>query len=290
MATTPRMGWPYPNENQDPFWEAFVAFVEAQDASVFALREDRDLFLMKGGTVTFNATTGLVTWSAAMEMNSAVTGFKWSLPAGQVNLNDGDYIWVTLTHNPITNLNVSFSSGPLLPGADPDNPIVLGLRNGDRVYWRDGKVILDGQSLLLFSTMPGSGGGGGGVGSPGQLWRENIAMAVGNSNGSGTPKVMGQFSINPDDYALSTTTLAVAFTAVASVDTGGATGTVVLFDLTAVSAVHTLTFNSTTPGKQTASVTLPSAEHLYEVRGTLTAGSGNLIVGWAGLQLTNTIT
>jgi hypothetical protein len=281
------MGWPYPEENQDPFWDAFVAFVGAQDASVFALREDRDFLIMKGGTVSFDATSGLLSWSQAIEMNSAVTGFKWTLPAGSINLNDGDYIYVTLPHNPITNLNVAAGVGPTLPKTDIDNPIGLGLRNGDRIYFRDGKVLLDGQALSLFATMPG---GGGGIGSPGEKWRENLALVTGDQNSSGTPKVMGAHSIDADDYTLNGTSKTFTFMAVGNVDGVGVTGTVVLYDLTAAAVVATLTFAGlTTPTKQTAVATILSVEHIYEVRGQVTAGVGTLFVQWAGIQIDNTI-
>lgn len=288
MATSPRMGWPYPEENQDPFWDAFVAFVAAQDASVFALKEDRDFLIMKGGTVSFTASSGLLSWSQAIEMNSAVTGFKWTLPAGSVNLNDGDYFYVTLPHNPTTNLNVAAGSGSTLPKADIDNPIVMGLRNGDRVYFRDGKVLLDLQALTLFATMPG--GGGGGVGAPGEFWRENVAMAIGDSNSSVTPKVMGAFPFDSDNYTLSGTSKTFTFMALANVDVGSVTGTVVLYDLTAASVVATLTFAGvTSPTKQTAPATILSVEHIYEVRGQVTAGTGTLYVHWAGVQIDNTV-
>lgn len=289
MATSPRQGWPYPEENQDPFYDAFASLVAAQDASVFALRENKDILLMKGGTLSFTASSGLLSWSSAIELNSSVSGFKWTLPLGSVTLNDGDYLYATLAHNPVTNVNIAAATGAKLPDTDPDNPIILGLRNGDRVYFRDGKVLQDGAALQLFQTNPG-GGGGGGVGSPGQKWRENITMAVGNENNSLTPKVMGAFSIDSDDYTLTATSKTFTFVAVANTDGGAVNGTVVLWDLTAASAAATLTYNGvTSPTKQSVAATVLTVEHIYEVRAQLTSGVGTLFVHWAGLQIDNTI-
>lgn len=288
MATSPRQGWPFPEENQDPFFDAFSAMVAAQDASVFALREDKDILMMKGGTVSFTAGTGLLSWTTAIELNSSVTGFKWTIPAGSVNLADGQYLYTTLAHNPVTNVNIAAAVGSKLPDTDPDNPLILGLRNGDRVYFRDGKVLQDGASLQLFQTNPG--GGGGSIGTSGQKWRENVTMAVGNENNSMTPKVMGAFSIDADDYTLNGTNKTFTFVAVANTDGGGVNGTVVLWDLTAASAAATLTYNGiTAPTKQTASATVLVVEHIYEVRAQLTAGVGTIFVHWAGLQIDNTI-
>lgn len=288
MATSPRQGWPYPEENQEPFFDAFAAMVAAQDASVFALREDKDLLMMKGGLVSFVAGTGLLTWASPIELNSSVTGFKWTIPAGNVTVNDGEYIYVTLAHNPVTNVNVAALVGSKLPDADPDNPIILGLRNGDRIYFRDGKILIDGQTLSLFETNPG--GGGGGVGTSGQKWRENVTMALNNDNTSMTPKVMGAFSTDSDDYTLTGTTKNITFMAVANTDGALVNGTVVLWDLNTASAAATLTYNGVTaPTKQTAAATVLSVEHIYEVRAQLTAGTGTIFVHWAGLQIDNVI-
>ena len=86
MATSPRMGWPYPEENQDPFWDAFTAFVAAQDASVFALKEDRDFLIMKGGTVSFTASSGLLSWSQAIEMSLPTPDWSrtWNGSSGMI--------------------------------------------------------------------------------------------------------------------------------------------------------------------------------------------------------------
>jgi Cu/Ag efflux protein CusF len=287
MGTSPRQKWPTPEENQDPFFEAFIALVNAQDASVFGLREDRDLLMMKGGNVSFTASSGLLSWSAGIEMNSAATGFRWTIPAGSVNLNDGDYIYTTLAHNPITNLNVAASTAAKLPGTNPDNTIILGIRNGDRVYFRDGRILIDAQTLPIFSSPPG----GSTIGSPGQKWRENVTLVTGDSNTTNTPKVMGAWSMDADDYTINGTNKTFTFMAIANTEGPGVNGTVVLYDLTAAAVAATLTFNGlATPTKQTVAATISLVEHVYEVRAQLTLGSGTIFVHWAGLQIDNTLT
>lgn len=289
MPTSSRMRWPYPAENQDPFHDSFDQMVTAMDASAFVFRENEQIVaLMKGGTVTFTLSSGILTWSAALELNSAITGFKWSIPAGSITLADGEYWYVVLAHNPITNTTLASVKASKLPDSDPDNPYVLGLRNGDRVYFRGGKVILDGQSLQLFATM--SGGGGGGVGTTGQKWRENVALATVDQNNTGTAKVIGAYSMDTDDYTLNLTTKTYTFMAVANVDVGSVTGEVVLWNLTTSSAAATITVvGITTPTKFTAVPTLLATENVYEVRIRVTAGVGTIYVSWAGLQIDNTI-
>lgn len=288
MPTSSRMRWPYPAENQDPFFDSFESMVTAMDASSFVFRENDPILVMKGGSVSFTASSGLLSWSQAIELNSAVTGFKWSIPAGSVNLADGEYWYCTLAHNPITNTVITSTKGLKLPDSDPDNPYVLGVRNGDRVYFRGGKVLLDAQTLTLFATMPG--GGGGGVGTSGQMWRENIALAIANQNNTGTPKVMGAWSGDSDDYTLNLTNKTFTFMAIANVDVGSVTGVIELYNLTTASVAATITVNGiTSPTKFTQSATILSTENIYEVRGRVTAGVGTLYVTWAGLQIDNTI-
>jgi hypothetical protein len=288
MPTTSRMKWPYPAENQDPFFSSFEAMVTAMDASSFVFRENDSILIMKGGSVSFAALSGLLTWDATLELNSAVTGFKWNVPAGSINLADGEYWYVTLAHNPITNTTIVSSKASKLPDSDPDNPYVLGLRNGDRVYFRGGKVLLDAQTLSLFQTMPG--GGGGGVGTTGQKWRENVALTISNQNSSGTAKVMGAYSTDADDYTLNLTNKAFTFMAIANVDVGTVSGEIVLWNLTTAAAAATITVTGlTAPTKFAVAASINTVENIYEVRGRVTAGTGTLFVNWAGLQIDNVI-
>jgi len=287
MPTSQRMGWAYPAENQDPFFDAFSAMVGGIDASVFGTREDRNLLMMAGGIVSFTALSGLTSWTLPIEMNSAVSGFKWNVAAANINVQDGQYIFVRLARNPIANTTLAAEVAFLLPGNDPDNTLILGLRNGNRVYWRDGRVLLDGQSVPLFTNPPS---GGGGVGLSGQFWRENVAIALSDSANSATPKVMGAWGIDSDDYTLNGTTKNFEFCVIASVDVGTVIGEVKLYNLTLAADAAILTFaGPTTPVKQIISASITTSDHLYEVRARITAGVGTIYVQWAGLRINNVV-
>ena len=56
MPNTSKMAWPYPTENQDPWWDAYVSLMTAMDASGFASREDRSIVVMEGGRITEEGT------------------------------------------------------------------------------------------------------------------------------------------------------------------------------------------------------------------------------------------
>ena len=58
MPTSPKMGWNFPEEDQDPFYDDFEDMVNAMDASGTAAREDRNIVLMGGGEFSFDDATG----------------------------------------------------------------------------------------------------------------------------------------------------------------------------------------------------------------------------------------
>jgi len=159
LPVSSRQGWSYPEELQDPWYEAFVSMVAAMDASAYSAREDRNTILMGGGTVSLavQAGRGTLTWTQAIEILAADTGFKWVIPAGSVVLDDGQMLYVALVRAPTANLNLALAVTSTLPiNVGVNDFFVLGVFRTDRVYFRNGDVLEDGQSVKLFS----SGGSG----------------------------------------------------------------------------------------------------------------------------------
>lgn len=151
MPNTPRLNWPYPRENTDPWFEAFVALVEAIDASTHASHENSQTILMGGGTVTFNTSTGQLAWSAAFEFTSPYTGFLHTLAAGNVTVADGEMAYVPLTRSLTANETVTAAAAAAKPGGTSfDEFFVLGVRRGTKFYFRNGRVLPQNY-LLLFS-------------------------------------------------------------------------------------------------------------------------------------------
>lgn len=147
MTDSPRMGWPIPTENFDPWYEAFIAMVGAMDASAFAAREDRNVLLIGGGTVSYSVDggsgVGTFTWSAPIEFTS-LTGFFESLPAGSIGLLDRQMMYVTFVRAPTGAVNVSAAAAYTLP--QNDSALVVCVRVGTKLYFRNGRVIVDGDS------------------------------------------------------------------------------------------------------------------------------------------------
>lgn len=152
MARTARNNWPYPNQDNDAWYDMFKAFVNAVDASFFTTREDKNFVLFGGGSVSFNATTGVLSWSSAFEAVSATSGFHWYIPdpatGGTVTLQDGEFFFVELTRNPQSAVAVVARVGSQI---NPnDNSLVIAQRIGSVVIFRNGAVIASGQTIILF--------------------------------------------------------------------------------------------------------------------------------------------
>lgn len=176
MPNTPRMKWPIPGEHVDPWFEAFVDLMGEVDASGYAAREDRNIIGTGGGTFTFVSATGVITWSSTISFLAANTGFLWQIPAGNVSLADGQVWYVNLVRAPSDNTalaNVVASN--LSAAADGDAAFVIAVRRGNKVYFRNGNNMADGDSFEVFETT-GAGGGGGGSGSTALVFRPGSAF------------------------------------------------------------------------------------------------------------------
>lgn len=290
MPITPRTRFPYPSENQDPFWDDFEAMAQAIDGSLYANREDRQTVLMDGGTFTWNIDSGThigtLTWAGTINLSAPITGFKWFISTGSIQLLDGEVFSVTLPRAPLTNIALVARKGSQVPSTDAD--LIVGIRSGSHFYFRNGRSLVDGDSTNILELTIGSGGGGGGLPS-GSTIRSNIPIALGQTTTFGTFQVAGDYTLNANDYVITDATLSTKFKCTGFM-TGGATGQVILYDLTAAAQVggSTLTFNSATPDEQSATVTLPLAAHVYEVRIKISAGTGGVFAQWAGVELINT--
>jgi len=152
MPTTPRLNWPYPAENQDPWWEKFKSFATAVDASFYTTREDKNFILFGGGTVSFVASTGVLSWTDPIQGVAATTGYHWYIPStttgGSVTLQDGEFFYVELTRAPQSSQSLPALDGSRIP--TNDDALVIAQRLGDAVIFRNGAIIGDGQSVLLF--------------------------------------------------------------------------------------------------------------------------------------------
>ena len=159
MPNSTRMTWPYPSRSQQPWFEAFEAFVAALDASGYAAREDRQLVLAGGGTITWSTATSVLSWSATLRIVSPITGFQIQIPASSVTVDDGFLIYANLTRAPTSNVTATAVVAARVPPSD--SAIVLAVRVGGVIYWRNGLQLNHNDSFTNIGASQGGGGGGG---------------------------------------------------------------------------------------------------------------------------------
>lgn len=283
MPNTPRLTWPYPSQNKDPWFDEFKSMVEAMDASGYASREDRHLVLMGGGTVSWSILSGVgtLTWTAPMDISASIAGFLWTIPAGSIQLTDGEILYVSLVRAPSQNTQVSAQKASQVPSTD--GACLINIRRDSRFFFRNGDVLQDGDSLPILDTT------GGAIGAIGQKIRADIAIALNEITDQSTYQAVGNFQLNPNDYLLDGTTLVIKFAGVSVVSSGILTGNILLRNLTDASDVATLIFTSTTPTKQVSgTLSLPMSAKMYEVRLRVTGGTPPLDtteLQWAGFEI-----
>lgn len=163
MPLTSRMKWTVPSADADPWYDAFSALFGEVDAAVYAGREDRNIVLMGGGVITWALLTGTLVWTQPLRIFSPVSGFQCIVAAGNVQLDqDGKLLYAPLVRYP-TGGNKTIVAGVAsqVPVAvSPNDQLLFAVRYGNKIYWRNGLVMQDGDSVTDFRPEYGGGGGG----------------------------------------------------------------------------------------------------------------------------------
>lgn len=155
--TSPRMGWAYPSADADPWNAEFDDFVAAMDASGFASREDRSIIFAGGGTIAWALGSSTLSWSGTMYVLSPITGRLIQVASGSKTLSEGEVLYLALTRQALTTVSVALQKASQVPSNDQD--IILCFRRDDRVYFRTGFSLGNGDTADGLAPTPGSSGG-----------------------------------------------------------------------------------------------------------------------------------
>lgn len=187
------MKWPFPAENQDPWFDSFEDMVSAVDASGHAAREDRNVWMGGGGTVSWDATLSTLSWTEDLEIYSTEVGFLHTIPAGNVSLQDGQLFYVDLVRRPTGNVTVSPTAASQVPSTD--TALAIAIRRGDDIYFRFGAKIADGESFDIFQ--------GGGGSSSGDTYERSATFAVPDGSSSSQEATLGRITYQGSIVGLS---------------------------------------------------------------------------------------
>lgn len=291
-AESPRLGIPYPSARARSWYEDFVSFVTAVDAALFAALGLPHLLRSGGGTISWNAGTGTLSWGDAFVFSMPTTGFQWTLPAGSVIVPDGSFVVFAVTHGVTANVTVAAVVTTTI--TDHTSAIVLCRRLGSTILFHGGHLIvgtrsvaagdLFGQALTAdelaairaaaspdgsnpFATMADVSGGA--------STNQEFSLGGGGVRSGldgGAAEIIGTYWYDPSEHTgVTTGTLRCEGWTTASY-----TGTVDLYDPTSSTVLASLTLLSATPGIPLAAddalSSLPGTSRMLWVRASAPAG------------------
>jgi len=148
MPNMTRLGLEYPAKDQRPWFDIFERWVSGLDASIYAHREDRNLIVEGGGTVSWNAPA--LSWTGSIYLVSPYTGYAMEIPVAQspIDIADGQALYINMVRSLSGNTVVTAVVTSVLPSSN--NAYMIAIRRGDTLYFRNGTGFDDGQSGPLY--------------------------------------------------------------------------------------------------------------------------------------------
>lgn len=276
MPYTLKTKFPYPDFKVDPWFDAFISMVEALDYEFWAEWEDRNIILMRGGQISWSVVNAKLSWTNDIEVLSALVGFYLRIPAGYVNLQEGEMFYVSAVRSPTGIVTVEARVASQLRETEKgEDFVVIAVRRNNKIYFRNGAHLGDGDSYFLFEVNY-FGSGGGSQGSP------FITMATNEVNPAVIPDVVGMFEVNPLDFG--TTTVGIQFDVIGW-RSGMGDGFVQLYDVTNMVELVTHDFAGGSAVRMSGAAGIFGAPTMVEVRHWFVGIDGAVHTKWAGLKL-----
>lgn len=155
MGLSARMRWYIPARDSNPWFHGFESLTNAQDATASSLIEAKNIILTCSGVVTFDASTGTLSWSSPIDIVSLEVGFLHQIAAGSTTLQDGQCLFVSLSPFPSGNITTEPLTGFTRPGeVSMESFFVLCIRRGNRCYFRNGLVVASSPARFGASPLP----------------------------------------------------------------------------------------------------------------------------------------
>lgn len=159
---TPQNQYPIPSEFEEPYFETAKSYFLATDMADWALAESQNTIWSGGSVFFWNATSGLLSWSAPIEIRYKTTVWKGIIqgppaPGGQAVLQDGESVFFQQPRLMSQDTTVSLKISPIIqiPGVRLHDISILATRIGTTVFFPNGKSLKHSESGILFGA--GSG-------------------------------------------------------------------------------------------------------------------------------------
>lgn len=162
VKTTPRVGLIYPTEYTPNWYNMYESHMLQLDAALYASREDRGIILMGGGVVTWDSTTGDLTFSEDALVVGPIVGTIGTITADTFTIGEGEFAYVDVTRYASAGYALEVVVTTTVPNTD--NALLIAYRKDD-FLWLRGVGVLSGiysqplsrEGLTDFPD-PGDGG------------------------------------------------------------------------------------------------------------------------------------
>ena len=162
---TPRMLFPYPEDREQPFFTSYKAGELARDASHWAHSENHNLVFAGGGTWTWDAGTGVLSWTEDVLVLGFTTKQFMTIPAQSIVVEDGEVVFFNVLRLLQTPTNATLETAATIgkAGVRLHDLMLFAARVGDVIYFPGFKSMVDGDVGIIYGGGVPSGGGGGGT-------------------------------------------------------------------------------------------------------------------------------
>jgi len=160
---TPRMGYTYPGEGDDPYFDLFQGFTNDLDAADYALSDDKNLIATGEVLFTWDAVGNLLSWDGDYFFSGFTTGFSARvLGPAQAEIQNGQILAFTMPRLLTADADVSpFVANRVAESDDVKihDRTVICIRRGDTLYFRNGVTLSDGETGAIWERPVSPSGG-----------------------------------------------------------------------------------------------------------------------------------
>lgn len=137
--------WGYPEYKEEPYFSSIQSFFGKIDLDVFYLKLVSTSLLLGGGTLGWNGSTGLLTWTSKFVIPIVTSGFVVEVASGPdhvnkaITISSGGFAYVELPT--VITANVSKYMASTTKWTGTGVPFVVAYNYGNVCYMRNGQVL-----------------------------------------------------------------------------------------------------------------------------------------------------
>lgn len=158
MPQTDRLGFKYPTENEDPFYETFRAMMNQVDSYIYTAIENLGIVLRGGGLIELNGDT--FSWSEKFEILSLSTGGIITIDPDSLTVVEGKVIYIDVPRPIQGVLTRTLKAADTILATDTSK-LFVGIRRSGKISFRNQLVDISNLRGSAKKTTGSIASGGG---------------------------------------------------------------------------------------------------------------------------------